>query len=212
MNISAKVPMNSARSLAAIRLDIIYSRDEVDGSARSDFEERFVGWRWLAEQGSCRQPSNLFRSDRSRFKTEAQRLCHTAPVGRIGARAVVDVPLLDLQLGVAHCPRRIFEQQPLLLRRHLAEQISGLFPMIVVDAVVPMRRVPLDRHWRLGKIRLIVPESCAVGIVSERFAQIAVRTHLAVAVVALERAFGRVDWDMVEVDPEPVALGVAIGE
>src|ERR1700752_2935805 len=128
MNISAKVPMNSARSLAAIRLDIIYSRDEIDGSARSGFEERFVGWRWLAEQVSCHQPSNLFPGDRSRVKIEAQRLCHTGPVGRIGARAVVDVPLLDLQLGVAHCPRRIFKQQPLLLRRHLAEPISALVP------------------------------------------------------------------------------------
>src|ERR1700755_748224 len=70
MNISAKVPMNSARSLAAIRLDIINSRDEIDDSAHSGFEERFVGWGWLAEQVSCRQPSNLFRSDRSRSKIE----------------------------------------------------------------------------------------------------------------------------------------------
>src|SRR2546428_4639600 len=83
MNISAKVPMNSARSLAAIRLDIVNSRDEIDGSARSGFEERFVGWGWLAAQASCRQPSNLFRGDRSRFKIEAQRLCYAGPVGRI---------------------------------------------------------------------------------------------------------------------------------
>jgi hypothetical protein len=125
-------------------LDIVNSRDEIDGSARSGFEERFAGWEWLVVQASCRQPPNLFRGDRPRFKIEAKRLRYTGPVGRIGARAVVDVPLLDLQPGVAHCSRRIFEQQPLLLRGHLPEQISGLFPMIVVDAVVPMRRVPFD--------------------------------------------------------------------
>src|SRR3979411_901192 len=35
MKINAKVPMNSARSLGAIRLDIVDSRDEIDRSARS---------------------------------------------------------------------------------------------------------------------------------------------------------------------------------
>jgi hypothetical protein len=35
MNINAKVPMNSARSLGASRLDIVDSRDELDRSARS---------------------------------------------------------------------------------------------------------------------------------------------------------------------------------
>jgi hypothetical protein len=43
MNINAKVPMNSARSLAANRLDIVDSRDEIDGPARLGFEERFAG-------------------------------------------------------------------------------------------------------------------------------------------------------------------------
>jgi hypothetical protein len=43
MNINAKVPINSARSLAANRLDIVGSRHEIDGSARSGFEERFAG-------------------------------------------------------------------------------------------------------------------------------------------------------------------------
>src|SRR5258705_7031380 len=84
--------------------------------------------------------------------------------------------------------------------------------MIVGDAVVPMRRVPLDRHWQLGKIRLVVPESCAVGIVSECSAQIAVGAHLAIAVIAEERALWGIDRDMVEVDADPVTLRFAIGE
>src|ERR1700730_9766436 len=68
---------------------------------------------------------------------EPEGLCRPSPVGRIRARAIVDVPLLDVQLGVAHRPRRVLAQQLLLRRRHLPEQISRLFPMIVVDAVVP---------------------------------------------------------------------------
>src|SRR5882757_11019246 len=143
---------------------------------------------------------------------EPERLCYSSPVGWVGARAVVDMPLLDVLPRVAHRPCRIFEQQPLLLRGHLPEQISGLLPMVVVDAVVPMRRVALDRHWRLGKIRLVVPQPRAVGMEGKGPPQIAVGAHLAVAMVALKRAFGRVDRNMVEVDADPVTLGVAVGE
>src|SRR5882762_2819657 len=45
MNTNEKVPMNSARSLGAIRLDIFDSRDEM--AARRDQvcdKERYVGW------------------------------------------------------------------------------------------------------------------------------------------------------------------------
>jgi hypothetical protein len=44
MNTNEKVPMNSARSLGAIRLDIFLSRDEIDRSARSRAKEQYVGW------------------------------------------------------------------------------------------------------------------------------------------------------------------------
>src|SRR6195256_2029487 len=84
--------------------------------------------------------------------------------------------------------------------------------MVILNAVVPVSRIALDRQGRLGEIGLVIPKPCAVGVESERSAQIAVGAHLAVAMVAVERAFGRVDRDMVEVDAEPVALGVAIGE
>src|SRR5258708_394698 len=39
MNTNAKVPMNSARSLGAIRLDMLISRDEIDCSARSGLRQ-----------------------------------------------------------------------------------------------------------------------------------------------------------------------------
>src|SRR5438132_10890913 len=39
MNTNEKVPMNSARSLVAIRLDIVDSRDQMDCSARSGLRQ-----------------------------------------------------------------------------------------------------------------------------------------------------------------------------
>src|ERR1700682_5813234 len=45
MNINAKVPMNSARSLGAIRLDMVDSRDEIDRLARPGrAKDQYVGW------------------------------------------------------------------------------------------------------------------------------------------------------------------------
>src|ERR1700736_1528072 len=215
MNTNAKVPMNSARSLGAIRSDIILSGDEIN-RWRSGSRQATICWLGGDRRhGKRRRPAKrtgLLRGDRLRPEIDAQRLRDASSVGRIRLGAVGDVPLLDVQLGVAHRPRRVLEQQLLLYWRHFSEQVAGLFPMVVVDAVVPVRRFALDRHRRLGKIGLVVPEPRAVGIVSERSAQIAVGAHLAVAVVALERAHRCVDGDVVEIDAEPVALGVAIGE
>src|ERR1700692_219094 len=54
MNTNEKVPMNSARSLGAIRLDIVNSRDEM--TIRRDqvsARERYVGWEWPTVLGSA---------------------------------------------------------------------------------------------------------------------------------------------------------------
>jgi hypothetical protein len=40
MNTKEKVPMNSARSLGAIRLGIVISRDRIDLPAQSDLRKR----------------------------------------------------------------------------------------------------------------------------------------------------------------------------
>src|SRR5258708_37500855 len=73
MKTNERVPMNSARSLGAIRLDIVLSRDEIDRSARSRAKEQYVGWglptaperRWPAKR------AGLFRGDRLRFEIDA---------------------------------------------------------------------------------------------------------------------------------------------
>ncbi len=82
--------------------------------------------------------------------------------------------------------------------------------MVLHQTLVAVRRLALDRHRRLSKIGLIVPKPGAVGIERGCSPEITVRPHLAVAVVALKRAFRGVDRYMVEVDAEPVALRVPI--
>src|SRR5260370_38726846 len=77
---------------------------------------------------------------------EPEGLRDPGPVCRIRLGAVADVPLLDVQFRVAHCTRRVLEQHLLLVRRHLPEQVAGLLPMVILNAVGPARRIALDRH------------------------------------------------------------------
>src|ERR1700716_2417326 len=97
MNTNEKVPMNSARSLAVIRLDILHSRDEM--AARRDqvcAKERYV---WLGVAGGTggrRRPTKrapLLRGDRLRFEIDAHRLGDAGAVFGIGLVAVDDLPL-----------------------------------------------------------------------------------------------------------------------
>src|SRR5882672_9732623 len=88
MNTKEKVPMNSARSLGAIRLDIVDSTDEIDRSARSGLRQETI--RWLVGGGRrhgrappavASHPAGLLRSDHLRF--DAQRFRDAGAVGRI---------------------------------------------------------------------------------------------------------------------------------
>src|SRR5882757_4209344 len=157
MNINAKVPMNSARSLGAIRLDIVDSRGErATWCDQLSGKKRFVLGGWPTAREERRRPAeplDLFRRDRLRFEIDAKRLRDACAVGRIRLGAIGDMTLLDVQPGVAHRPRGVLEQQLLLLRRHFAKEVAGLLPMIIVNAVVPVRGIALDRHRRLGEIR-----------------------------------------------------------
>src|SRR3982074_1686894 len=54
MNTNEKVPMNSARSLAAIRLDILDSRDEmIAWRDQVCAKEQYVGWGWPTARESA---------------------------------------------------------------------------------------------------------------------------------------------------------------
>src|SRR6267142_5317257 len=103
------------------------------------------GWKSAAGRRSERACSSIDQL----LLFEAEGLRYPSTIRRIRARAIVDVPLLDVQLGVAHRPRRVLEQHLLLLARHLPEQVAGLLPMVIVDAVVPVGCVPFERERRL---------------------------------------------------------------
>src|SRR3981081_1477759 len=145
MNTNEKVPMNSARSLAVIRLDILDSRDEM--AARRDqvcAKKRYV-WFGVAGGTGERRPAKragLLRGHHLRFEIDAQRLRDAGAVGGIGLGAVADMPLLNVLRRAADLAGRIVEQRLLLGRAHLAEEIARLLVVIVVDTMIPMRGPP----------------------------------------------------------------------
>src|SRR3954466_14769624 len=100
MKTNEKVPMNSARSLGAIRLDIVDSTEEVDRSTRTGLrQEQFCkGWptaRGGAAAGQRSERASL-RGDRLRHKVDPERLRDAGAVFGIGPVAVDDLPRDDL--------------------------------------------------------------------------------------------------------------------
>src|SRR6266446_4658486 len=108
MNTNEKVPMNSARSLGAIRLDIVNSKDEIDCSARSGLrQQQCVGWGAADGTGERRRSAKrggLLRGDRLRFEIDAQRLRDARAICGIGLVAVDDLPRDDLDRYALHRP------------------------------------------------------------------------------------------------------------
>src|SRR5438477_7939824 len=142
--------------------------------------------------GGSPPPANaglLLGSSPFLLSRDSQRPRHAGAVCRVRPRAVLDMALLDVRPCIAHRAGGILEQRLPLRRGHLAEQIARLLPVVVIHAMIPMRPVAVHRHWRLGKIGLIVPELGAVGVEGERATQIAVRPHLPVAMIAVTRAY-----------------------
>src|SRR5258707_1236062 len=85
MNTNEKVPMNSARSLGANRLDIVDSRDEM--TIRRDqvsARERYAGWGVADGTGERRRPAKrtgLLRGYHLRFEINCQSLRDACAVG-----------------------------------------------------------------------------------------------------------------------------------
>src|SRR5258705_4881169 len=63
----------------------------------------------------------------------------------IGFGAVGDITLLDFDARVTHGAGGAFEEKLLLLGGHLPEQDARLLVVVVVDAMIPVRRIAFDR-------------------------------------------------------------------
>ena len=123
------------------------------------------------------------------------------------------MPDLDFLGGVAHGPGGVFEQDLLLGRRHQAEQQARLGVIVaVVLPEIPLVGIAPDRQRRLLELRLLLPFAVAVRLIADGAAGVGIDAHLAIPVVTVDRAARRVDRDLVVVDAEAVALGVAVGE
>src|SRR5882672_7572357 len=126
MNTNEKVPMNSARSFGAIRLDIVDSRGEIDRPGAIGFapghNALVLGMAdGAAERCRLANRAGLLRSDGLRFEIDAHRLRDASAVFRIGPVAMHDLSLDDLDRYTFHRCLVVLEQLLLLVGRHQAE-------------------------------------------------------------------------------------------
>ena len=120
---------------------------------------------------------------------------------------------LDHRRDVAHGSRGILKQRLLLRLAHQSEQLAGLgVIVVVVFAEIPVIGSTLQLQRRFGKLGLLLPFTEAVRLIAQGAAVIAVNPHGAIAVETVVGTPRRVDRDLVMVYPEPIALGVTIGE
>ena len=141
---------------------------------------------------------------------QIDRCGYTVAIGWLRPATVGDVAMLDLLRRVAQRAGRVGEQGGALLKGHQPEQVAGLFPMIVIQPVVVVIRITEKLERRNGwSVRR--PLTAAVGRIGKGGARVAVYAHGPVAVEGMDRTAWRIHRDLVMVDAEPVALGVAIG-
>ena len=72
-----------------------------------------------------------------------------------------------------------------------------------------MTSVTFERERRLSVLRLVVPQSLAIRVISRRRSQVSIGAHLAIAVIGVEWTLRRIDRDVIEVNTEaPVPLSL----
>src|SRR5260221_1219758 len=78
--------------------------------------------------------------------------------------------------------------------------------------MVIVTSVAFERERRLSVLRLVVPQSLAIRVISRRRSQVSICAHLAIAVIGVEWTLRRVNRDVSEVNTEAVSLGICIRE
>src|SRR5229473_3780046 len=138
---------------------------------------------------------------------------YTLSVCRVSLRAVADMTILHFLRGFSDRTSGVLEQTLLLIRLQHAEEIAGLRVVVmVILAEVELRGITINGQWRLRKVRLLLPFTVAVRLIAGSSPAVAIDSHGPVAVVAVERALRRIDWDEAVIDPESVPLCISIRE
>src|SRR5258708_1404363 len=118
MNTKEKGPLDPPRRLAAIRLDVVDSRDEIDRWARSGLRQGTIrclgGGRRHGRAPPAANRAGLLRGDRLRSEIDAQRLRDASAVCRIGSIEVNELALDDLDRHPVHPRPHVFKPLPLL--------------------------------------------------------------------------------------------------
>src|SRR5258707_1494625 len=134
-------------------------------------------------------------------------------VCRVSLRAVADMTILHFLRGCSDRTGGVVEQTLLLIRLQHAEEIAGLRVVVmVILAEVELPGITIDGQWRLRKVRLLLPFPVAVRLIAGSSPAVPIDSHGPVAVVAVERALRRIDWDEAVIDPESVPLCISIRE
>ena len=117
---------------------------------------------------------------------------NTRSICRVGLGAVTDVPQFDHFGSITQLTGSIAEKGFLLFGRHKAEELAGLFVIIsVIAGIRPVIGIAVDLERRFGRSRLLLPRAVTVGFIIGVAAIVAVYPHLAVAVAATGREYGR---------------------
>src|ERR1700730_19240565 len=106
------------------------------------------------------------------------------------------MPLQDLRRGTIERASRVVEEQLLLLRGHLPEEIARLLPVIILQAVVIVSSVAFERERQISVFRLVVPQPLAIRVISRRPSQVSICPHLAITVVGLKWTLRRINRDV----------------
>ena len=76
--------------------------------------------------------------------------------------------------------------------------------------MVPMVRRTVNTQRRLSKGGLLLPLPVTVWFISESATVVAINTHCTVSVVARDRAVGTVNWNLIVIHTQTIALSVAV--
>ena len=143
----------------------------------------------------------------------AQSIGDTLAIGLISFQAVADMPYFDFLRRITQGASSILKKYFLLSGFHQAEKQTRLgVVIIIVLSEIPMVGGTFQLERRLGKIRLLLPIAITIRFVTRCTSLIAVNTHSAIAMKAVNGEARSVNRDKVMIDSQPVTLSITIGE